>query len=158
MKTEHVSQRNRSSEVRSITCTGLGEPIIICLTPLSERDYRLFMRGERAQQRRLTKESKQQERNERRQDARCREAIRRTERQKARLICLLKKNKTPGGCKHKCAACRKTANCVKYRDRFFCLNCIQLGKDGEIEVICPHHKTWSGGKYGTCPGCLGLWG
>src|ERR1035437_743308 len=155
MKNEHVLFKNPDSEISRVTCAGLGKPIVFHLTPLGERNYRLRERRWGAEQARIIRENRREERNSSRQLVRNMKDIRRMERQKARLICLLKKNEIPGGRKHECVACAKTTHCVKYRDIWFCLNCLKLGKNKEIEVVCPRHKTWCGGKYGSCGGCLG---
>jgi len=155
MKNVQVSFRNVSSEISHTTCAGFGQPIVFHLTPLGKRNYRLRKMRWDAEQRRIARDNRREERESRRQLARDEIDIRRMERQKARLIRSLKKNEIPAGRKDKCAACAKTVHCVPYYGTWFCLNCLKLGKNEEIEVVCPRHKTWCGGKYGSCGGCLG---
>ena len=155
MKNDHVLLENPNSEISRVTCAGFGKPIVFHLTSLGKRNYRLRERRWDAEQARIAKDNRREERNSRRQLARVRKDMRRMERQNIRLIRSLKKNEIPKGRKHWCAACAESARCVKYRDIYFCLNCLKLGKNGEIEVVCPRHNTWCGGKYGSCGGCLG---
>jgi hypothetical protein len=153
----NMSFAGQSSEVSHTTWNGWGTPIVFHLTPLGKRNLRLRTRRWNEEQAQIVRDNRRAERESRLQSAKDREAIRRMERQEVRLLRLLTEHKISRGQKHTCAACAKTAHCFKYRDIYFCPNCLKLGKNKEIEVVCPRHKTWCGGHYGSCGGCLGEW-
>jgi len=149
---QHVLSINPTSEIRRVTCGGPGEPIVFHLTPLGKKNYRLFDKRWNAEQARIRRENARNERNAMRELTR---DLNRSKRQEAVLFRSLKKGEIPRGIHHKCAACGKTSSCRKYRDEWFCVDCLKMDKNKEIEVICPRHKEWCGGKYGSCAGCLG---
>lgn len=154
MKTKHDSILSRSldSEISSVTCEGWGKPIVFHLTPLGMKRHKLLTRRWNAEQVRIEKENERYARNSSRRLAL---AVKKMKKEYAALLHSLKTGKIPVGHKHKCTACGKIEPCRRYKDRWFCVKCLKMNRKKEIEVICPRHKTWCGGKYGSCGGCLG---
>jgi len=142
-----VSPESSDPIVSHITHGRFGE-IVFHLTPLGVKRHKLS----NSKQARIRRYNKQQERNN---SCNWFRYWRRIGKQRNKLIRLLKDGKVPTGHKHKCSACGKSAPCWKHRDQWFCVNCLKMNRKKEIEVICPRHKEWCGGKHGPCAGCLG---